>query len=208
MRLVLIRHGESRHATQALIAGPGHCPGLTEGGRRQAERLAVRLGSSGELGDCQRLLSSPVLRARQTADILRAALGWPAVEDDPRLAEIDPGAANGLTWAAYRQHYGEFDLISEPRRPFAPGGESWDEFLGRVEQTLAELAERCAGQTVVAVSHAGFIVAALLMLFAIPRPGTGARIDPGHASLTRWRHEDGSWHLEAFNDQAHLVGPG
>lgn len=205
MRLTLIRHGESHHGARALIAGPGYCPGLTERGRRQVERLAEHL-SLDESADCQRLLSSPVLRARQTANILHAALGWPAIEDDLRLVEIDPGAANGLAWDDYGHRFGAFDLIAEPERPFAPGGESWNGFRRRVGLIMAELAERCAGQRVVAISHAGFIVAAMLELFAIPRPGTGARIDPGYASLTRWQYAEGVWHLEGFNDQAHLSG--
>jgi probable phosphoglycerate mutase len=205
MKLVLIRHAESHHSQQGIIAGPGHCAGLTAAGQQQAQLLAARLVRTGELGDCRRLLSSPVLRAQQTAAVLQTALDWPASEDDQRLCEIDPGAANGLGWADYRERHGEFDLIAQPARPFAPGGESWDAFLRRVELTMADLAERHAGQTVVAVSHAGFIVGALLALFAIPRPGTGARIDPGHTSLTTWRHEGGVWQLDQFNDRRHLL---
>jgi broad specificity phosphatase PhoE len=206
MKLVLIRHAESHHGRQGIIAGPGHCAGLTEVGQQQAAGLAARLARSGELNNCRRLLSSPVLRAQQTAAVVQAALAWPDSEDDQRLCEIDPGAANGMGWADYRQRYGEFDLIAQPARPFAPGGESWNTFLRRVELTMADLAERHAGQTVVAVSHAGFIVGALLALFAIPRPGTGARIDPGHTSLTTWRHEGGVWQLDQFNDRLHLIG--
>jgi broad specificity phosphatase PhoE len=100
--------------------------------------------------------------------------------------------------------YETFDLVTSPARAFAPGGESWQEFLERVRATLDRLAVRFAGQTVVAATHAGFIVASVLVLFDIPRPGTGARLDPGSSSLTEWRVEEGRWQLVRFNDVAHL----
>ena len=70
--------------------------------------------------------------------------------------------------------------------------------------TLDSLAARHAGETVVAVTHAGFIVAALLDRFAIPRPGTGAWLEPAHTGMTEWRVLDGRWTLARFNDTAHL----
>ena len=59
---------------------------------------------------------------------------------------------------------------------------------------------RFAGQTVVAVTHAGFIVASFLVLFDIPRPRTGARVDPTHLSRTEWRVCQGTWKLVRFNE--------
>jgi probable phosphoglycerate mutase len=127
-----------------------------------------------------------------------------AVREDQALCELRPGAADGLAWADYRARYGAFDLLAAPDRPFAPGGESWHDFIARVRTILTRLSEQFAGQTVVAVSHAGFIVASLLVLFDIPRPGTGARFDPLHTSLTEWRVRDTAWELVRYNDVYHL----
>ena len=77
--------------------------------------------------------------------------------------------------------------------------------MGRVRATLERLAKHFVGKTVVAVTHAGFIVASILVLFDIPRPGTGAYIDPVHTSLTEWNTADGVWRLNRFNDAFHLV---
>lgn len=71
--------------------------------------------------------------------------------------------------------------------------------------TLERLAIQFAGQTVVAVTHVGFIVASLLVLFEIPRPGTGARLDPEETSLTEWRLAEAHRQLVRFNDTAHLL---
>jgi hypothetical protein len=65
--------------------------------------------------------------------------------------------------------------------------------------------ERFAGQTVVAVSHAGFVVASILVAFDIPRQGTGARLEPALTSLTEWRVADATWTLVRYNDASHLL---
>ena len=204
-RIVLIRHAESVHAHQGVIADVAGCRGLTAAGFHQAQRLAARVHHTGELADCTALLCSPVLRARQTAEALVRVLPVTSLQADSNLCEVRPGEADGLTWAAYRARYGAFDLLAAPDRPFAPGGESWTQFVRRVQATVQHLAERFAGQTVVAVTHAGFIVVSVLALFDIPRPGTGARIDPGHTSLTAWSRTAGTWRLERFNDAYHLL---
>ncbi len=206
MRLVLIRHGESRHGSAGVIAGVTGCAGLTERGFAQARLLADRLSSGGEVQELAILASSPVPRARQTADVLAAALAVPAIEDDCGLCEVHPGRADGLRWEEYRETFGEFDLLTSPDRVFAPGGESWSMFAARVRETLGNFADRFEGRTVVAVTHAGFIVASFLAIFDIPRPGTGARLDPAHTSLTEWQVADGVWRLVRYNDTRHLDG--
>src|SRR5579884_1185169 len=168
MRLVLIRHGESQHSKLGLIAGVAGCPGLTEHGILQAQSLVNRLKETRELDDATILLSSPVPRARQTAEILARALPSRAIEFDCDLCELHPGEADGLTWDEYRSRFGTFDQQAEPDRHFAPGGESWSEMYARVRGSLGRLAERFDGKTVVTVTHAGFIVLSVLDLFQIP----------------------------------------
>jgi probable phosphoglycerate mutase len=203
MRLVLIRHGESIHAGTGIISGEQSCRGLTGRGIRQAQRLTGRLRASGEVAECTALLSSPVPRARQTAEIVAGALPGRAVEIERGLLELVPGEADGLPGETYRNRYGAFDLLAEPGRPFSPGGESWRDFIARIEAFHLRLAERYAGQMVVAVTHAGFIVASFLTRFAIPRPGTGARVDPDFTGLTEWQVQEGAWRLVRFNDVNH-----
>jgi broad specificity phosphatase PhoE len=205
MRLILIRHGESEHSLRGMIAGYATCPGLAARGFQQAQLLADRLRTTGEAGDGVALLSSTVLRARQTAEVLGRELHLGPIKQDCDLCELHPGAADGLSWDAYRKMYGTFDLIAEPDRPFAADAESWLEFMGRVRTTLERLAIRFDGRTVVAVTHAGFIVASFLVLFAIPRPGTSTRVDPAYTAITEWEYTAPTWRLVRFNDAAHLL---
>lgn len=205
MRLILIRHGESLHSQRRLIAGIDSCPGLTERGFEQSRLLARRLEQTGELHETSQLLTSPVLRARQTAEILAPCFPQCTLRDDVRLSELLPGEADGLRWPEYAARYEAFDLVTEPERPFAPGGESWQDFGVRVHALLDELAKSYQQETIVGISHAGFIVMAMLELFSIPRPGTGTRIDPAFTSITEWEYGAREWKLLRFNDVAHLA---
>ena len=202
MRLLLIRHGCSLHTERDLIAIET-CPGLAYDGRMQAGALAARLARSFE-AEGARLLSSPVARARQTAEPLRAALRV-EIEDDPDLRELIPGEADGMTKAEYVARYGAaYGADTPPDQPFSPGGESWSEFDARVRRTLDRLAAENAGRTVLAVTHAGVIVIALLALL---RMSDGhAFLQPTFTGITEFACKDDRWDLVRYNDAGHLVG--
>ncbi len=201
MRLLLIRHAESKHYQLKVVTGWTICRGLTDNGFRQAQRLAERFGTTGEVDDCTVILSSPLQRARQTAQAILQALPIKSIEETTDLCELNPGAAEGLTREEYQKQYGDFDLVSEPTRPFAPWGESWSGFLERVRSTHERLAERFAGQTVVAVTHAGFIVASMLVMLAMNTPAQRAWLEPSHTGITEWQHDNGKWTLIRYNDR-------
>lgn len=200
MRLIFIRHAESRHSIEKIIAVRSACPGLTETGFAQARALAQRLQAAGELGDAPVLLSSPALRARQTAEPIASAFGL-AVQVDDRLVEIDTGEAEGLTHAEYEARYGAFTLPAEPARLFAPGGENWQQFTARVAAAQQDIALAHPGQTVAAVTHAGFIVVSFLKFMGVSPTEQRAWIDPLHTALTEWEWMEArsQWRLVRYN---------
>jgi probable phosphoglycerate mutase len=196
MRIILIRHAESRHNIEKIIAVRSACPGLTERGFAQANTLAQRLQATGELDGATHLLCSPALRARQTAEDIAPVLGLPLSIDD-QLIEQDTGDAEGLTQAAYDARYGPFNPAREPTRPLAPGGETWEQKNARVTAAMQSIALVHPGQTVVAVTHAGFIVTTFLMQLGMTR----GWIDPPFTSITEWEWMEGRerWRLVRFN---------
>lgn len=207
MRLVLIRHGDAYAGFDGMVSGPRGCRGLTDLGRTQAEALATHLAATGRLR-ADVLLSSTLPRAIETAEFVAPALGFDDFARRCDLCEILTGDADGLTWYEYASRYGSFNMEAEPDRVFAPGGESWVSFHERVRELLEELAARFAGQTVVAVCHAGVIVASIRLLLDVPYPGTGARLQPTNTGLTEWEHDEARrrWTLHSFNEQDHLLG--
>jgi probable phosphoglycerate mutase len=207
MRLVLVRHGDAYAGFDGLISGPRGCRGLTELGRRQAEALREYLAETGRVR-ADVLLVSVLPRAIETAQIIAPGLGLKAIRQKCELCEIHTGEADGLDWNEYAARYGWFDMEVETERVFAPGGESWRTFHQRVQRTCEEIAAEFADQTVVAVCHAGVIMASIRVLFDIPHPGSGATIRPTNTGVTEWEHDPAwdRWTLNLYNGQSHLLG--
>ena len=104
-RLVLVRHGSTEHSLQRRFSGRNDLP-LNESGRAQAAALAARA-----FPGVSAVVSSPIRRARQTAEAIAAALGLPLGENDD-FAELDFGLFEGLTFAEARdRHPAEFAAL-------------------------------------------------------------------------------------------------
>ncbi|MFN2535118.1 MAG: histidine phosphatase family protein [Pseudonocardiaceae bacterium] len=151
--LILVRHGQTAANAHGLLLGRDD-PSLTEIGRRQACALAEVLPRPA------RLVSSPLLRARQTAAVLAGA-GADGLEVviDPRWIEMDYGDLDGQPATALPEHAWRM-WWQDPH--FVPaGGESVAEVGARVRQACTELADDAARADVVVVSHVSPIKAAL-----------------------------------------------
>lgn len=205
MRLILVRHGASEAGFRGVVAGPSGCPGLTSVGRIQAEALRDHLERTRRLR-ADALLASTIPRAIETAEIIAPGLGIETFARECDLCEIHTGEADGLEWAEYGTRYGSFNMEAEPDRVFAPAGESWNGFHERVRNMLERIADAYAGRTVVAVCHAGVIMASLRVLLGSPPVGSRSRILPTNTGLTEWEYEPDvdRWTLHTFNDASHL----
>jgi probable phosphoglycerate mutase len=191
-RIVLVRHGEAVCNVSGVVGGQMGCTGLTDLGRRQVRAVADRLERTGELGVVDALYASVLPRAIETAGILASALKVDPsqITQDCDLCELHPGEADGMRWQQVIDAFGVPDWDNDPELLIAPGGESWTGFVARVSRTLQGLAQRHAGEVVVAAVHAGVIEASLIGLLQIP-PAAGRRgwVRIGHASLTEWEWE-------------------
>lgn len=151
--LILVRHGVTDHTTKKLFSGglSGSNPGLNDEGRAQVRATADWL--SPLAGAIDAVITSPVRRTRESAEILGALLEHePKVEDG--IAEMDFGAWDGLSFAQIQeQHADDLDswLGSLDHPP--PGGESFRTVAARVLEGRDRIIAAHTGQTVVAVSH-------------------------------------------------------
>jgi probable phosphoglycerate mutase len=161
--VLLVRHARTATTGKRL---PGRAPGLVlrPAGRREAEALAGRLAGVPRLAA---VYSSPLERARETA----AAIARPrrlAVRIARDLVELDVGRWTGLTLRAARKRP-EWGAVQRHPSGFRfPDGESFTDMQARVVAAVGRLVARHAGQTVVAVSHADPIKAALAHALGIP----------------------------------------
>jgi ribonuclease H / adenosylcobalamin/alpha-ribazole phosphatase len=151
--LVVVRHGATELTAEKRFSGGlgSSNPGLTDEGRAQVREVADWLTPIGEAVDV--VVASPVRRTRESAEILAERLGVDLVEE-PRFAEMEFGAWDGLTFAEVRDRSAdEIDAWLGSLDVAPAGGESFREVEKRVLDGLSHLLETHAGQTVVVVSH-------------------------------------------------------
>ena len=199
-RLLLLRHGQTEHSAQRRYSGRGDLP-LTELGERQSAAAAARLSTTDGIAA---VVSSPMLRARQTATPVADALGVPVSVHDG-LIETDFGAWEGLTFAEARER--DPDLHTRwitDTSVAAPDGESMDAVHRRVRRVRDQLIAEHGGATLVVVSHVTPIKALLRMaLDAGPSLLHRLHLDLASLSVAEF-YPDGPASVRLVNDTSHL----
>ncbi|MBQ8580017.1 MAG: histidine phosphatase family protein [Oscillospiraceae bacterium] len=144
MRLFVARHGQTTWNAQDRVLGRTDLP-LTEEGLRQAFVLAQK---TAEL-QLDMIITSPMLRARQTAAAVGETTGLP-VQVDQRLIEQDYGIFEGVS------RFDEGFLAN--KRQFAvryPGGESMMDVAYRTYSLIEELKQKYPDKNILLVCHGG-----------------------------------------------------
>ncbi|MET7766391.1 bifunctional RNase H/acid phosphatase [Streptomyces sp. NPDC005336] len=200
---VLLRHGETPLTPEKRFSGSGGTdPALSPAGRHQAERVAAALAARGTI---QAIVTSPLRRCRETADVVAARLGLD-VRVDEGLRETDFGAWEGLTFAEVKERYPddlEAWLASSKVAPTG-GGESFAAVARRVALSRDKLIARYAGRTVLLVTHVTPIKTLVRLALGAP-PESLFRMELSAASLSVVAYYgDGNASLRLLNETSHL----
>jgi 2,3-bisphosphoglycerate-dependent phosphoglycerate mutase len=200
LHILLLRHG--RTASNANGVVQGHLPvPLDELGRRQARRLAARVGEWRPA--VQVLISSDLARAMETAEPIAQTTGL-TIEPDRAWRERGFGSFEGRS-------VGEVDtwrLASGETDP--PGAESIPSFQARVREGLLTLTRRFEPPQVVAVvTHGGPCLAVLRLFSQAQLPLVGGTAPPEaeriiNCSITHLTFNGSAWGIGCANDAAHL----
>jgi len=193
--LLLVRHGQSALNAEGRLAGRLDV-GLTEAGAAQAAAVAGAVLAGGKPA---RVISSPLLRARQTA----AAFGLP-IEIDERWTELDYGSFDGQRIADVPASMWDTWRAAPDYEP--GGGESLATLGRRVRQACAEIASRTADGATVVVSHVSPIKAAVAWALAVGDE-VAWRMFVAPASLTGIAIGEVGPVLHFFNQTSHLEAP-
>ncbi len=201
-RLLLVRHGQTELSIERRYSGRDDVP-LTALGEQQAKAVAGRIAGLVEPGTA--VVSSPLGRARQTADAIAEATGS-TVEVADGLVETDFGSWERLTFAQAStrdpQLHGRW--LADPSVP-APDGESFDAVHRRVRRVRDELVARVGAGTVVVVSHVTPIKSLLRMgLDAGPSLLYRLHLDLASLSVVEF-YPDGNASVRLVNDTSHLA---
>ena len=200
---ILLRHGETALSAERRFAGVADIP-LTETGLMQAKAAAAHLAARGGI---ELIVTSPLVRARQTAAEAAAASGADMLVED-RFREADFGDWEGLTFAEASEGWpGELAAwVAEPSTA-PPAGESLADAGRRVTAALDDLLAERPGQTILIVSHVTPIKELVARALLAPTPAALMRMHLGVASFCEvdW-YPDGGAVLRSFNDTSHLRG--
>jgi ribonuclease H / adenosylcobalamin/alpha-ribazole phosphatase len=202
-RFLLVRHAATEHSVPPQrFSGRNDLP-LSVAGQTQAAALARRVPSFGEVAA---VVSSPLRRARQSAQLIADVLGQEVTVHDG-FVESDFGVWEGRTLDEVQQGW-PTELGAWLTQPDAapPNGESFDAVTRRVRRARDELIAKHPGATVVVVSHVTPIKTLLRLALDAPIAAMSRMyLDPASVSITNY-YPDGRPSVRLLNDTSHLTG--
>ncbi|WP_110589188.1 histidine phosphatase family protein [Microbacterium suaedae] len=168
--IALVRHGETEWNREGRVQGHSDIP-LNDTGRVQAHAAAEALRG----GEYARLFSSPLLRAKETAEIIgrTIGLGEPTMRDG--LRERRYGVAEGMFATEYWERFPGGDDV--------PDAETNEEVLARALATLRGIADESGDDPAIAVAHGGVIGRVLRHASDGRLPRSGERIGNGSQQI-------------------------
>lgn len=205
-RFIFARHGQSEHNSKRLLQGQFNS-GLTPAGVRQAEALADYLHNDGQTFD--RVITSPLERARHTAEIIANKLGTP-LEIDDSWKERYFGQGENQPYEAVGAWFKEKGYPTPFEPAFEDGETAWS-IHQRAMQAIERLLSLPLGSYLVVAHGHVFGVVIGLILGILP---SGGRRPPVHIAAfentstaeLEYHPDTGQWTLKRLNDTRHLIG--
>ena len=199
--ITVLRHGESVGNAESRWQGQADYP-LTDTGRAQARALAERWKNEKVKFDL--VISSPLVRTKETAEIIASALNV-TIEFEPLWLERDNGDFSGLTAHEVRQNF-THSPFSTPYDPVGGDGEGdWELFL-RAGQALQSLLKREPARYLI-VSHGGLLNQFMHAVIGVaPQANNaGTRFRFGNTAFAQLMYYPNQhrWAIDRINDHAH-----
>ncbi|TFE00803.1 histidine phosphatase family protein [Jeotgalibacillus sp. R-1-5s-1] len=186
--LCMIRHGETDWNAERRLQGQTDIP-LNEKGRRQARITAAHLKKD----QWDVILSSPLSRARETADLIAQEVQLPVIEIE-EFIERTFGDAEGMTQDERANTF--------PERKY-PNEETVEVFHDRLKKGLKHITEHYPDKRVILVAH-GAVINAILSILSEGEIGSGkTRLE--NAGISHFHFKDQKWAIGDYNLIDHLT---
>ena len=197
MELFLIRHGETVWNKERRVQGFSDID-LNDVGLKQARQLALSLKNH----DIQSIYSSPLIRARKTAQIVNQYHHAP-IYLESSLMEMNQGDFEGLSFQELMSREKDFlrKWISDPASVRMPNGESFAELQARAWKAIENIVYK--HDKALVVSHS-FTIASILCKIKDINLSEFRSVHVDTASKTIVRFQNGSAFIDLFNDRNHL----
>ncbi|CUB52472.1 phosphoglycerate mutase [Bacillus thuringiensis serovar pingluonsis] len=185
--ICLVRHGQTDWNFQEIIQGREDIP-LNEVGKKQASQSAAALQA--EAWDV--IISSPLIRAQETAKEIAEATGLQSILLDERFVERNFGEASGKPVATVRE------LIAEGK---VEGMEQDEEIVARCFAAVKDVAETHSGKRIIIVAHSHAIKA---ILHAIAPKDITFKTPLKNACISYVNENSGKWDVLKYNIAEHI----
>jgi broad specificity phosphatase PhoE len=141
------------------------------------------------MNDWDLILTSPLVRARETARIISEQVGFDEIQELDLLIERSFGEAEGLAYDQWKAKFSDLDEI--------PGGESRTQLVDRSRLLLETISASHPGKRVLAISHGALIRTVLAVSSQDTLPRDGERL--GNASLNIVSYIESSWAVTKYD---------
>ena len=198
--LYAVRHGETDYNRESRVQGLADS-NLTDFGRKQAAALAGRLKDV----EITSLYTSPLSRARDTANAIAEAAGIEEITPIDEFKELDCGVFQDQLLSEIKETSWDEWLLFLSNPAIAPeNGESMNQLAMRVSSALSMVIES-AGEddTIVIVCHAGVVRMILAHLLRVPVASV-VNFGLSNASIASFINKYDRWTCLKWNDTEHL----
>ncbi|MGP4042444.1 histidine phosphatase family protein [Gracilibacillus sp. D59] len=186
--ICFVRHGETDWNALGKIQGQTDIP-LNNNGRSQADECGRYLQDS----EWDLMITSPLLRAKETATIINKYLDLPLTEMED-FCERGFGDAEGMTVTERLQVFPD---------GIYPNQESFEALTERLVEGIRKIHKLHKGKKVLLVAH-GAVINAILTHFSDGKIGSGkTKLVNGCINHIEWLEEE-SWKIKSYNQTGHL----
>ncbi|MBR1948829.1 MAG: histidine phosphatase family protein [Alphaproteobacteria bacterium] len=182
----IFRHGESTYNIAGKIQGQTNDSELTDLGKEQAENIGKKLKNKG----VEIIVTSPLFRAVQTAELVNRSIEKNIVEDN-RFTEVDVGVVEGMNYLDVKEKYSkEFEKMHSHGIDYDescyPDGETRKQVRARVFEGLEYWAANDKYKTIAVSSH-GIMLSQILFAFG------DFKTDIPNGAILHIRKKDDIW---------------
>ncbi|MBO0993946.1 histidine phosphatase family protein [Bacillus sp. SD088] len=187
-QICLVRHGETDWNAEGKIQGRTDIS-LNATGKRQAEECAQYFSNS----EWDRIVTSPLKRAKQTANIMNQSLQIPVIEME-EFVERCYGDAEGLTREERQRLY--------PQRRDIPNQEPRNLLAQRVMKGMERIQEEYPNDKIILVAHGG-VINTILAVLSNGEIGSG-KTKLINACISNLHFMENQWNIQEYNQVHHL----
>lgn len=187
-QICLVRHGETDWNAMGKIQGRTDIS-LNATGKRQAEECAQYFSNS----EWDRIVTSPLKRAKQTANIMNQSLQIPVIEME-EFVERCYGDAEGLTREERQRLY--------PQGKDIPNQEPRNMLAQRVMKGMQRIQEEYPNEKIILVAHGG-VINTILAVLSNGEIGSG-KTKLINACISNLHFMENQWKIQEYNQVRHL----